>query len=178
MVLCVDEKTGIQTLERAQGWLRLPNGKALTGFNHEYKRHGTTTLFAALETATGLVKVGHYQRRRRREFLDFMNNVVAAYQDKGIHVILDNLNTHKPKEDRWLKRHPNVHFHFTPTHASWMNQVEIWLSLLWRYALRGASFTSPRQVRQAIDRFIEAYNPTAEPFEWKAAEIHPTAPKR
>ena len=94
MVLCVDEKTGIQTLERAQGWLRLPNGKALTGFNHEYKRHGTTTLFAALETATGLVKVGHYQRRRRREFLDFMNNVVAAYQDKGIHVILDNLNTH------------------------------------------------------------------------------------
>ena len=96
-------------------------------------------------TATGLVKVGHYKRRRRREFLDFVNNVVVANQDKEIHVILDNLNTHKPKEDRWLKRNPNVRFHFTPTHASWLNQVEIWFSLLWRHALRGASFTSPRQ---------------------------------
>lgn len=177
VVLCMDEKTGIQALERAQGWLRLPNGKALTGFNHEYKRHGTTTLFVALETATGLVKVGHYKRRRRREFLDFMNEVVTVYKEQEIHVILDNLNIHKPKEDRWLKRHPNVHFHFTPTHASWLNQVEIFLSLLWRSALRGASFTSPRQVRQAINRFIEAYNPISSPFEWKATDVYPTAPK-
>ncbi|MBA7476645.1 IS630 family transposase ISRj1 [subsurface metagenome] len=177
VVLCVDEKPGIQALERAQGWLRLPNGKALTGFSHDYKRHGTTTLFAALETATGLVKVGHYGRRRRREFLDFMNQVVADYEDQDIHVILDNLKTHKPKEDRWLKRHPNVHFHFTPTHASWLNQVETWFSLLWRGALRGASFTSPRQLRQAIDRFIQAYNASAMPFEWTATEVHQSVPK-
>jgi len=79
VVLCVDEKPSIQALERAQGWLRLPNGKALTGFSHCYKRHGTTTLFAALEVASGLVKTGHYNRRRRREFLDFMNQVIAQY---------------------------------------------------------------------------------------------------
>jgi transposase len=172
VVLCVDEKPSIQALERAQGWLRLPDGKAITGFSHEYKRHGTTTLFGALEVATGQVKAGHYNRKRRREFLDFMNELVAGYsKDTELHVILDNLSTHKPKEDRWLARHPNVHFHFTPTHASWLNQIEIWFSILWRYALRGASFTSPRQVRQAIDRFIEAYSQTAHPFEWKKAAV-------
>ena len=116
IVLSVDEKPSIQALERAQGYIRLPNGRAVSGFAHEYKRHGTTTLFAALEIATGLVKAGHYKRRRRREFLDFMNGVLASYgNEKEIHVILDNLNTHKPKNDRWLKSHLNVHFHFTPT---------------------------------------------------------------
>ncbi len=84
-------------MERAQGWLRLPNGKALNGFSHCYQRHGTSTLFAILEFATGQVQVGHYARRRRREFLDFMNDVVAEHGDREIHVILDNLNTHKPK---------------------------------------------------------------------------------
>lgn len=118
VVLCVDEKPSIQALERAQGWLRLPNGKAFTGFSHCYKRHGTTTLFAAMEVATGLVKTGHYSRRRRREFLDFMNEVVEQYPGKEIHVVLDNLNTHKPKRDLWLARHKNVHFHFTPTYSS------------------------------------------------------------
>jgi len=173
IVLCVDEKPSIQALERAQGWLRLPNGKALTGFSHEYKRHGTTTLFGALEVATGQVKAGHYSRKRRREFLDFMNEVVAGYPtDVELHVILDNLSTHKPKEDRWLSRHPNVRFHFTPTHASWLNQIEIWFSILWRQALRGASFTSPRQVRQAIDKFIEAYSQSAHPFEWRKQVVH------
>ena len=83
MVLSVDEKPHIQALERAQGWLRLPDGKALTGFNHEYKRHGTSTLFAALEVATGQVKAGHFQRRRRRDFLAFMNEVVVAYPPPG-----------------------------------------------------------------------------------------------
>jgi len=91
VVLSVDEKPHIQALERAQGWLKLPNGKALTGFNHEYKRHGTTTLFAALEVATGLVKAGHYRRRRRLEFLHFMNRVVAEHPGREIHVILDHL---------------------------------------------------------------------------------------
>jgi len=173
VVVCVDEKPHIQALERAQGYLRLPDGKTLTGFSHEYKRHGTSTLFAALEVATGMVKAGHYRRRRRREFLDFMNELVAPYPaDKELHIILDNLNTHKPKHDRWLARHPNVHFHFTPTRASWLNQVEVWFSLLSRAALKGASFLNVRELRAAIDRFIAAYLETAAPFEWRAASVH------
>ena len=173
IVLCVDEKPSIQALERAQGYLRLPNGRAITGFSHEYKRNGTTTLFAALDTATGLVRVGHYKRRRRREFLDFMNEMVRGHPpDAELHVILDNLNTHKPKHDRWLARHRNVHFHYTPTHASWLNQIEIWFSILARQALKGRSFTSPTQLRQAIDQFTETYNEDAAPFEWKKAVVH------
>ena len=177
MVICVDEKPSIQALERAQGWLRLPDGQAVRGFSHEYKRHGTTTLFAALDVATGMIQTGHYPRRRRREFLDFMNEVVANQTDQDIHVVLDNLNTHKPKEDRWLARHPNVHFHFTPTHASWLNQVECWFSILWRQALKGASFISPHQVRQAIDKYVAVYNPEAAPFEWHKRTIAPTSLK-
>jgi len=173
VVLAVDEKPHIQALERAQGWLRLPNGKAVTGFNHEYVRHGTSTLFAALEVATGLVKAGHYSRRRRCEFLDFMNEVVDSYPGQEIHVVLDNLSTHKPRYDAWLSRHKNVHFHFTPTHASWLNQVEIWFSLLSRHALRGASFTSITQLRRAIDDFVQAHNQTAAPFEWRKASVAP-----
>lgn len=178
LVICVDEKPSIQALERDQGWLRLPDGQAVRGFNHEYKRHGTTTLFAALEVATGMVQTGHYPRRRRREFLDFMNDVIATCPDKDIHVVLDNLSTHKPKEDRWLKLHSNIHFHFTPTHASWLNQAECWFSILWRQALQGASFTSARQVRHAIDKFVAAYNPEAAPFEWHKRTITPTGLKR
>jgi transposase len=173
LVLSVDEKPSIQALERAQGWLKLPNGKALTGFNHEYKRHGTTTLLAALDVATGLVKIGHYNRRRRREFLDFMNDVATSYSDKEISVILDNLNTHKPKHDRWLQRHKNVHFFYTPTHASWLNQIEIWFSILWKQSLRGANFTSLSDVRKRIDAFTEVYNKNASPFEWQATEVYP-----
>ena len=177
VVLSVYEKPHIQALERAQGWLKLPNGKAITGFNHEYKRHGTTTLFAALEVATGLVKAGHYQRRRRVEFLHFMNRVVADHPDREIHVILDNLNTHKPKHDRWLARHKNVHFHFTPTHASRLNQVEVWFSILSSQALAGASFTSPRQLREQIDAFITAYNHDAHPFEWTKQVVFSKHPR-
>lgn len=166
IVLAVDEKPHIQALERAQGYLRLPNGRALTGFAHEYKRHGTSTLFAALEVATGQVVAGHYRRRRRVEFLDFMNRVVRAYPGRELHVVLDNLNTHKPKHDRWLQRHPGVHFHFTPTHASWLNQIEVWFSILSRSALAGASFTAVRALREAIDRFVAAWTAEAHPFEW------------
>jgi transposase len=173
IVISVDEKPAIQALERAQGWLRLPDGQALRGFSHEYKRHGTTTLFAALEVATGMVKVGHYPRRRRREFLDFMNQLVAQYPDKKLHVILDNLNTHKPKHDHWLARHPLVHFHYTPTHASWLNQVEVWFSILWRQALKGLSVTSLKSLRKAIDDFIAAYSQTAHPFEWTKQIVRP-----
>lgn len=173
IVLCVDEKPHIQALERAQGYLRLPNGRAITGFSHEYKRHGTTTLFAALEVATGQVSAGHYKRRRRREFIDFMNDIVRDHTpDTELHVILDNLNTHKPKHDRWLARHRNVHLHYTPTHASWLNQIEIWFSILARKALRHRSFNSPRELRHAIDAFIQAHNADAAPFEWKKAVVH------
>jgi transposase len=178
LVLSVDEKPHIQALERAQGFLRLPDGKAVNGFSHCYKRHGTTTLFAALDVLTGQVRTGHYPRRRRREFLDFMNDLVAANPGRQIHVVLDNLNTHKPKQDRWLKAHPNVHLHFIPTYSSWLNQVECWFSILSRSALRGSSFTSPRQLRDAIDRFVRAYNETATPFEWSKAVVHPSAPRR
>lgn len=177
LVLSVDEKPHIQALEHAQGWLKLPNGKALTGFNHEYKRHGTTTLFAALDVATGMVKAGHYTRRRRIEFLDFMNRVVADHDDQEIHVVLDNLNTHKPKRDQWLARHKNVHFHFTPTHASWLNQVEVWFSILSAQALAGASFTSPQQVRERIDAFVAAHNQIAHPFEWTKQVVFSKHPR-
>jgi transposase len=145
LVLCVDEKPSIQALERAQGWLRLPNGKALNGRSHGYKRHGTTTLFAALDIATGQVIAGRYNRRRRREFLDFMNQIVSGYPDRDLHVVLD--------------------------------QVECWFSILGQQALHGVSFTSPTQLREAIDRFVKAYNQKAAPFEWTKAVVHPTAPK-
>jgi transposase len=178
VVVCIDEKPHIQALQRAQGYLRLPDGKAVNGFSHCYKRHGTTTLFAALDVITGEVQTGHYARRRRREFLDFMNEVVTANPGRELHVILDNLNTHKPKQDRWLKMHPQVHLHFTPTYSSWLNQVECWFSILSRSALRGGSFTSPRQLREAIDRFVAAYNEHATPFEWTKAVVHPSGPRR
>lgn len=172
VVLAVDEKPNIQALERKQGYLKLSNGRSLSGHGHTYKRHGTTTLFAALEVATGAVTAAHYKRRRRVEFLDFMNRILATYPGRQIHVVLDNLSTHKPKRDRWLAGHPNVHFHFTPTYASWLNQVEIWFSMLARDALSGASFTSPKQVREQIDAFIASHNQSPEPFVWTAAVVH------
>ena len=172
VVIAVDEKPHIQAVERAQGYLKLPNGQALTGFAHEYKRHGTSTLFAALAVATGQIVAGHYRRRRRVEFLDFMNRVVVAFPDQELHVILDNLNTHKPKHDRWLARHPRVHLHYTPTHTSWLNLIEVWFSILARAALAGASFTSVRALREAIDRFIAAWTADAHPFEWTKEVVH------
>jgi transposase len=178
LVISVDEKPQIQALERAQGYLKLPNGRALFGQSHGYKRHGTTTLFAAFDIATGQVKAGHYNRRRRLEFLHFMNSVIKDHPDKEIHVILDNLNTHKPKRDLWLKRHPNVHFHFTPTGASWLNQVEVWFSILSRAALKGASFTSPQQVRDAITNFIAVHNENAAPFQWRKRSVGPKGLKK
>ena len=172
VVLAVDEKPSIQALERSQGYLKLPNGRALIGQSHDYKRHGTTTLFAALDLESGKVVGKHYNRRRRVEFLDFMNKVVTAYPDKEIHVILDNLSTHKPKRDMWLKRHKNVHFHFTPTHASWLNQVEIWFSILSGKSLNGASFQSVPELLAHIEAFIASYNETARPFVWTKSKVY------
>jgi transposase len=171
IVLCVDEKPSIQALERAQGYLRLPNGRALSGQSHDYKRHGTTTLFAALEVATGRIIAAHSKRRRRVEFLGFMKGVVAAFPDRELHVILDNLNTHK-KCDHWLKKHPKVHFHFTPTRSSWLNQIETWFSILQGQSLTGASFTSVEQLQEHINAFIAAYNETATPFAWRKKKVY------
>src|SRR5574337_42017 len=171
IVICVDKKPSIQALERAQGYLKLPNGRALTGHSHDYKRHGTSTLFAAFEVATGKVTAAHAKQRRRVEFLDFMDEVVAAYPDQELHVILDNLNTHK-KNEVWLQKHPEVRFHFTPTRASWLNQVEIWFSILQAKSLTGASFTSVQQLRAHIDAFIAAYNNNPKPFVWTKAKVH------
>jgi transposase len=171
IVICVDEKPSIQALERAQGYLRLPNGRALSGQSHDYKRHGTTTLFAALDLATGKIAAAHKKRRRRVEFLAFMDQIVALHPGKEIHAVLDNLNTHK-KNEAWLLAHPDVHFHFTPTRASWLNQVEIWFSILAGKSLRGASFTSVAQLRQHIDDFITAYNANPTTFVWTKPEVH------
>jgi len=170
IVICVDEKPSIQAVERAQGYLKLPNGRALTGQSHDYKRHGTSTLFAALEVATGQIRATHTRRRRRKEFLAFMNDVAAAYPGRELHVVLDNLNTHK-RNEHWLKRHPNVHFHFTPTRASWLNQVEIWFSILQGQSLSAASFTAVAQLQEHIDAFIRAYNEAAEPFAWTKTKV-------
>src|SRR3982751_4332135 len=165
LLLSVDEKPHIQALQRAQGYLRLPDGKALNGFSHCYKRHGTTTLFAALDIATGEVKTGHYARRRRREFLDFMNEIVTDSPDRQLHVVLDNLNTHKPKQDRWLTSHPNVHLHF---HSALQFVAESGGMLVQHakpFGAAGASFTSARQLRDAIDRFLKVHNEQAGRFE-------------
>lgn len=171
IVLCVDEKPSIQALERTQGYLKLPSGRALTGQSHDYKRHGTTTLFAAFEVATGKVKAAHKKRRRRKEFLAFMDEIAAAYPKRRLEVIVDNLNTHKKNED-WLARHPLVTFHFTPTRASWLNQVEGWFSILQGQSLTGASFISVEQLKAHMDAFIETYNEHAEPFVWTKSKVY------
>lgn len=164
LVVCVDEKPHIQALQRAQGYLRMPDGRAAGDFSHSHKRHGTTTLLAALDIVTCEVQTGHFVRRRRREFLDFRNEVVASNPGREIHMILGNLNTHQRLMDRLLQRHPQAHLHFTPTNSTWLNEVECGFSILSRAALRGASFTSNRQLRQAIDKFVAAYNADAAPL--------------
>jgi transposase len=179
LVICVDEKPQIQALERAQGYLRFSDGQTFTGFSDRYKRHGTTTLFGALEVATGLVTTGHYKRRRRIEFLDFMNQLIRQYpESREIHVILDNLSTHSKKGGTWLARHPNVHFHFTPTNASWLNQIEVWFSILTQRVLRGGSFVSPRDLRGAIDRFTSAWCEDCNPFAWTKESVQQVTLKR
>jgi len=174
LVLCVDEKPGIQALERAQGWLKMPDGRALTGFSHEYKRNGTTNLYAALEVATGMVKAGHFRRKRKVDFMAFLDEALSDVSpERAAHVILDNLSSHKNLPESWTRRHPNVTFHYTPTHASWLNQVETWFSILWRGALKGASFRTVRELTQAMDRFIAAYNERAHPFSWRRPTTKP-----
>jgi transposase len=171
LVISVDEKPSIQALERTTGYVETDNGKIVRGFKSTYKRHGTLNLFAALEVATGQIKTCKTVLKRREEFLDFMEQVVAdSPPDRELHVILDNYCTHK-KCDAWLAKNPQVHFHFTPTSASWLNQVEIWFGIMSRKALRGASFKNVEELSRAIDAFVAAYNPTAKPFKWRKREV-------
>ena len=174
LVISVDEKPSIQALERATGYVETDNGKIVYGFKSTYKRHGTLNLFAALEVATGAIHTQTTQQKRRVEFLAFMDQVLAELpDDKEIHVILDNYCIHK-KCDEWLADHPNVHFHFTPTSASWLNQVEIWFGIFSRKALKGGSFKDVEHLRQAIEAFVAAYGPTAKPFVWRKREVKGT----
>ena len=171
LVISVDEKPGIQALERAAGYVQTDSGKIVRGFKSTYKRHGTLNLFAALEVATGAIHGQITQQKRRVEFLAFMEELVAELPpDKEMHVILDNYCIHK-RNDAWLAAHPNVFFHFTPTSASWLNLVEVWFGILSRKALRGGNFKNVEELRAAIEAFIAAYGPTAKPFIWRKREV-------
>ena len=171
LVIAVDEKPSIQALERATGYVETDNGKIVRGFKSAYKRHGTLNLFAALNVATGHVQTQTTALKRRIEFLEFMDRVVDDLPEgREIHVILDNYCIHK-KNNVWLAQHPNVHFHFTPTSASWLNQVEIWFGIMARKALKGASFRNTEELRRAIEEFVQAYTPKARPFVWRKREV-------
>jgi transposase len=171
LVLSVDEKPSIQALQRARGYVHTSSGKIVQGLKSTYKRHGTVNLFAALEVATGVIRGKTTQTKKRADFQAFLDDVIADQPaERQIHVILDNLNTHK-KNDDWLAAHPNVTFHFTPTSASWLNQVEIWFGIFQRKTLRNASFNSIDQLIQAIANFTAAYNKNAAPFVWRKREV-------
>jgi len=171
IVLCADEKSQIQALDRTQPMLPLRPGQ-VERRTHDYVRHGTTTLFAALELATGTVTGRCYNAHRHQEFLNFLNVLAKAYPRGEIHLVLDNYTTHlHPKVRMWLQRHKRFHLHFTPTSGSWMNQVETWFSILTRQAIRRGAFTSLRALTDAIERFIDQWNERCEPFQWvKTAE--------
>ncbi len=171
LVISVDEKPSIQALERARGYVHTSSGKIVQGMKSTYKRHGTVNLFAALEVATGLIRGKTTQTKKRADFQAFMDEVVADQPaDRQIHVILDNLNTHK-KNENWLAAHPNVTFHFTPTSASWLNQVEIWFGIFQRKTLNNASFPSIDHLIAAIHAFTAAYNEKAAPFVWRKRDV-------
>jgi transposase len=171
LVLSVDEKPSIQALERATGYVQTSSGKIVQGLKSTYKRHGTVNLFAALEIATGVIRGKTTPTKKRVDFQAFLSEIIAAQSpDRQIHVILDNYCTHK-KNETWLAAHPNVTFHFTPTSASWLNQVEIWFGIFTQKALSGASFRSAEQLTQAIQDFTAAYNKRAAPFVWRKREV-------
>jgi transposase len=168
VVLSIDEKTQIQALDRTQPLLPVSFGRTEKR-THDYKRNGTTNLFAALDTGTGEVTGSCFSRRRTREFLRFMDEIAEKHPVQETHVILDNLSTHSgPQVDKWLARHQNFRFHFTPAGSSWMNQVEIWFGIITRQAIRRGTFSSVRILTQAISNYIASWNEDAAPFEWTA----------
>jgi len=166
VVLCVDEKSQIQALDRAAPILPLQPGLAERR-SHDYVRHGTSTLFAALEIATGQVTAACKPRHRHQEFLAFLRQVTRAYPGQDLHLVMDNYAAHKHADVRaWLAAHPRVRVHFTPTHASWMNLAEVWFSIIERQAIHRGSFTSVRDLNAKIRAFITGWNDRARPFAW------------
>jgi transposase len=166
VVLCVDEKSQIQALDRTAPMLPIRPGLPERR-THDYKRHGTTTLFAALEVATGRVTDACYPRHRHEEFLRFLKQVAKTYPKQNLHVVLDNYGTHKHADVRkWLAKNPRVKLHFTPTSGSWLNLVEVFFGIITRQAIRRGSFPSVADLTAAIRRFIDAWNERCEPFVW------------
>jgi len=172
LVLSVDEKASIQALQRPSGYVETDSGAVVRAMKSTYKRNGTLNLFAALEIASGLVYAQTTEQKKREDFRRFLDGVVSELpEDKEIHVILDNYCTHKRNEDWLAKYEGRVQFHFTPTSASWLNQIEIWFGLLTRKALRGASFASKDQLRAAIEAFVAKTNEHPKPFHWRKREV-------
>jgi transposase len=180
VVVCVDEKSQVQALDRTAPMLPVRPGLAERR-THDYVRHGTTTLFAALEVATGKVTDACYDRHTHAEFLAFLTQVAKAYPRVTLHVVVDNYATHKhPKVKAWLAKNPRVTLHFTPTSGSWLNMVEIFFSIITRQAIRRGTFTSVKDLIGAIETFIDGWNERCEPFVWTktADEILPKATNR
>lgn len=169
MVICVDEKSQIQALDRTQPGLPMKKGRAGT-MTHDYKRNGTTSLFAALDVLEGTVVGRCYERHRHQEFIKFLKCLNKEFpRDQELHLILDNYGTHKhPNVKIWLAKHPRFHLHFTPTSSSWLNLIERWFGLLTDKQLRRGAFTGVDVLMQAIDEFIEVTNDDPKPFVWTA----------
>ncbi len=179
-VFSFDEKTQCQALDRTQPSLPMRPGRAGT-MTHDYKRNGTTTLFAALEVATGTVLDRCYDRHGKAEFLDFLKQLAKAYPRRTLHVVLDNYHTHKHDDiNQWLAKHPRITLHFTPTSGSWLNLVEVFFGIITRQAIRRGSFDSVKQLITAIRAFIDAYNERCQPFIWTktADDILPRATRQ
>ncbi len=169
LVLCVDEKSQIQALDRTAPLLLLGLGY-VEGVTHDYVRHGTTTLFAALDIATGRVLTKCKRRHRHQEFLQFLRHIEASVPKKlDVHLVVDNYATHKHESvRRWLAARPRFHIHYTPTYSPWLNQVEIWFNIITQRAIRRGTFRSVRNLTQKIDAFTKHYNRKCEPFVWTA----------
>jgi len=166
IVLCVDEKSQVQALDRTAPVLPLRLGIPEKQ-THDYVRHGTTTLFAALEVATGKVTDACYPRHRHEEFLRFLKQVAKTYPRVPLHIVCDNYATHKhPAVRGWLARNPRITLHFTPTSGSWLNMVEIFFGIITRQAIRRGTFTSVKDLIAAIEAFIDGWNDRCQPFTW------------
>ena len=166
IVLSVDEKTQIQALDRTAPMLPLKPGQ-VERHTHDYRRNGTTSLFAALEVATGKVTTQARARHTAADFLAFLRQVERAYPEGELAVVLDNVSSHKtPAVREWLEEHPRVSFHFTPTSASWMNQIETWFGILSRQAIRRGSFRSVKELIERISAFTAQWNEGSTPFRW------------
>lgn len=169
VVLCVDEKTQVQALQRRQPLLPIGLGY-VEGVTHDYIRHGTTTLFAALDIASGEVITQCRPRHRHQEFLSFLRAIeVSVPKEFDLHLIVDNYATHKhPKVRAWLAKRPRYHIHYTPTYASWLNQVERWFGIITQKAIRRGSFSNVKELVHKIERFVDQYNANPKPFLWTA----------